>query len=143
MGQLDGKTALVTGATSGIGRAITATFVAEGAHVFATGRRQPELDPLAAELGAAVTAVRNDVSDLAGLDELYAAIAAHGQGLDIVVANAGGGALATLAELTPGLLIGKIPRVGGQATAPGGACRAGSCCADADLDQAAGSRVTR
>ena len=40
-------------------------------------------------------------------------------------------------------LIGKIPRVGGQATAPGGACRAGSCCADADLDQAAGSRVTR
>jgi hypothetical protein len=42
MGQLDGKTALVTGATSGIGRAITATFVAEGAHVFATGRRQPD-----------------------------------------------------------------------------------------------------
>jgi NAD(P)-dependent dehydrogenase (short-subunit alcohol dehydrogenase family) len=101
MGQLDGKTALVTGATSGIGRAIAVKFVAEGAHVFATGRRQPELDGLEEELGPAVTALRNDVSDVAGLDELYRAISARQEGLDIVVANAGVGTLATLEELTP------------------------------------------
>jgi NAD(P)-dependent dehydrogenase (short-subunit alcohol dehydrogenase family) len=101
MGQLEGKTALVTGATSGIGRAIAEAFVTEGAHVYATGRRQAELDSLGGELGTGVTPVRNDVSDLDDLDRLYATIAADGRGLDIVVANAGGGSMATLAELSP------------------------------------------
>ena len=101
MGQLDNKVALVIGATSGIGRATAARFIAEGAHVFATGRRQAELDDLAGEYGSAVTAVRNDLSEVASLDDLYRVIAAHGGGLDILVANAGGGSLATLEEMTP------------------------------------------
>lgn len=100
MGQLDNKVALIIGATSGIGRATAARFITEGAHVFATGRRQAELDDLAGEYGSAVTAVRNDLSEVAGLDDLYRVITAHGRGLDILVANAGGGSLATLEEMT-------------------------------------------
>jgi NAD(P)-dependent dehydrogenase (short-subunit alcohol dehydrogenase family) len=101
MGRLESKTALVTGATSGIGRAIAARFVQEGARVFATGRRQDALDALAAELGPAVTALRADASNLADLDALYGTIEAAGSRLDIVVANAGGGTFATLEDLTP------------------------------------------
>jgi len=101
MGRLDSKTALVTGASSGIGRAIAARFVEEGARVFATGRRQDALDELAAELGSAVTAIRADASNLAELDNLYEAIESAGSRLDIVVANAGGGTFATLEDLTP------------------------------------------
>lgn len=101
MGRLESKTALVTGASSGIGRAIAARFVEEGARVFATGRRQDALDELAAELGSAVTAIRADASNLAELDNLYEAIESAGSRLDIVVANAGGGTFATLEDLTP------------------------------------------
>ncbi|MGY4647371.1 SDR family NAD(P)-dependent oxidoreductase [Mycobacterium sp. URHB0021] len=101
MGRLESKTALVTGASSGIGRAIAARFVEEGARVFATGRRQDALDELAAELGSAVTAIRADASNLAELDTLYEAIESAGSRLDIVVANAGGGTFATLENLTP------------------------------------------
>lgn len=99
MGQMDSRTALVTGGTSGIGRAIATRLVGEGAHVFVTGRRQSEIDALVAELGDRVTGVRSDVSDLDDLDRLYAAIADRGSGLDVVVANAGGGTFATLADL--------------------------------------------
>jgi NAD(P)-dependent dehydrogenase (short-subunit alcohol dehydrogenase family) len=101
MGKLESKTALVTGATSGIGRAIATKFVEEGAHVFATGRRQAELDSLAAELGPNVTAVRGDMANLDDLDQLYTTIKTAGTRLDIVVANAGGGTFATLEQLTP------------------------------------------
>lgn len=101
MGRLESKTALVTGATSGIGRAIAARFVEEGARVFATGRRQDALDELATELGPAVTAIRADASNLVDLDTLYEAIESAGSRLDIVVANAGGGTFATLEDLTP------------------------------------------
>lgn len=101
MGRLESKTALVTGASSGIGRAIAARFVEEGARVFATGRRQDALDELAAELGPALTAIRADASSLAELDTLYEAIESAGSRLDIVVANAGGGTFATLEALTP------------------------------------------
>jgi NAD(P)-dependent dehydrogenase (short-subunit alcohol dehydrogenase family) len=101
MGQLSGKTALVTGGSTGIGFATAARFVAEGAEVVITGRRQAELDKAAAELGERVTAVRGDVSDLADLDRLYATIAARGTGLDVLFANAGGGAFARLEDLTP------------------------------------------
>ncbi|GAA4663299.1 MULTISPECIES: SDR family NAD(P)-dependent oxidoreductase [Amycolatopsis] len=94
-------TALVTGGTSGIGRAIATRLAGEGAHVFVTGRRQAQLDALVAELGDRVTAIRADVSDLDDLDRVYAAIGARGEGLDVLVANAGGGAFATLAELKP------------------------------------------
>ncbi|TFI44822.1 SDR family oxidoreductase [Rhodococcus sp. 1R11] len=101
MGQMDSRTVLVTGGTSGIGRAVVTRFIEEGAHVFVTGRRQAEIDALVAELGTGVTGMRGDVSDLEDLDRVYAAIAERGQGLDVVVANAGGGAFSALADLEP------------------------------------------
>lgn len=101
MGQLTGRTALVTGGSTGIGFATAARFVAEGADVVITGRRQAELDKAADELGEQVTAVRGDVSDLDDLDRLYAVIEARGTGLDVLFANAGGGAFGRLEDLTP------------------------------------------
>jgi NAD(P)-dependent dehydrogenase (short-subunit alcohol dehydrogenase family) len=101
MTQLESKTALVTGGTSGIGRAIATRLAGEGAYVFVTGRQQPQLDALVGELGDKVTGIRGDVSSLDDLDRVYAAIAERGDGLDIVVANAGGGTFAPLAELKP------------------------------------------
>ena len=65
------------------------------------GRRQAKLDQAADELGERVTAVRGDVSDLGDLDRLYAGIAARGTGLDVLFANAGGGAFTRLEDLTP------------------------------------------
>ena len=66
-GALQGKTALVSGGTSGIGLAVVRRFVAEGAHVFVTGRRQEALDALAAELGDAVTPIRADATEPDGI----------------------------------------------------------------------------
>jgi NAD(P)-dependent dehydrogenase (short-subunit alcohol dehydrogenase family) len=66
-----------------------------------TGRRQAGLDEAAQELGAAATAIQGDVSDLGDLDRVFDVVRAHGQGLDVLFANAGGGAFAGLAELTP------------------------------------------
>ena len=102
MGQLDGKTALVTGGTSGIGLATVRRFADEGAFVFVTGRDQRRLDEAVAQAGGAAHAegVRGDVSALADLDALAAAIAARGSGLDIVFANAGGGDFAPLPDVT-------------------------------------------
>jgi NAD(P)-dependent dehydrogenase (short-subunit alcohol dehydrogenase family) len=96
MGQLDGKTALVTGATSGIGLAAARRLAAEGAHVFLTGRRQEALDDAVASIGADATGIRADVANLDDLDRVFAAIPA----LDIVFANAGGGEFAALPDIT-------------------------------------------
>jgi NAD(P)-dependent dehydrogenase (short-subunit alcohol dehydrogenase family) len=101
MGQLDNKTALITGGTSGIGLATARRFIAEGAHVFITGRRQAELDDAVAALGENVTGIRGDVANLDELDHVLAAVTARGEGLDVLFVNAGGGAFATLEELTP------------------------------------------
>ncbi|WP_188942404.1 SDR family oxidoreductase [Nakamurella endophytica] len=101
MGQLEGRTALVTGGTSGIGLATAVRFAAEGARVFVTGRRQPELDAAVATIGEAAIGIRSDVSDLDDLDQLFAEIADHGHGLDVLFANAGGGAFGTLQDMTP------------------------------------------
>jgi NAD(P)-dependent dehydrogenase (short-subunit alcohol dehydrogenase family) len=101
MGQLQGKTALVTGGTSGIGLATAHRFAAEGAHVFVTGRRQAELDAAVAAIGDHATGIRGDVSALDDLDRVFATITARGSGLDVLFVNAGGGRFATLADLTP------------------------------------------
>jgi len=95
MGQLDDKTSLVTGASSGIGLSIARRFAAEGATVYLTGRRKAELDTAVARVGACGIAIQGDASDLGDLDRLYAEIAKRSGRLDIVVANAGAGAMAS------------------------------------------------
>jgi NAD(P)-dependent dehydrogenase (short-subunit alcohol dehydrogenase family) len=100
MGQLDGKTAIVTGGTTGIGLATARRFAAEGAHVFVTGRRQEALDAAVSTIGENATGVRGDVSDLADLDRLYEAVAQRGKGIDVLFANAGGGEFSTLEQVT-------------------------------------------
>ncbi|MEI9961118.1 MAG: SDR family oxidoreductase [Limisphaerales bacterium] len=98
--KLSRKIALVTGATSGIGLATAKRFVAEGAHVFITGRRQTELDTAMSLIGHEVTGVRSDVSNLADLDHLFNTIKQQKGRLDVLFANAGGGSLAPLGEIT-------------------------------------------
>lgn len=99
MGQLEGKTAVVTGGSSGIGLAAAERLAAEGAHVFITGRNQDALDTAAKSIGSA-TAIAGDIANLADLDRLYDAVRARGKGLDIVFANAAAGSFATLEETT-------------------------------------------
>lgn len=114
MNQLEGKTALVTGGTSGIGLATAQRLAAEGAHVFITGRRQSGVDEAVASIGEAATGVRGDITDAGDLDRLAAAIRDRGQGLDVVFANAGGGEFATLQDETPEHLADTLTRnVGG------------------------------
>jgi len=101
MGQLNDKTALITGGTTGIGFATALRFVEEGAHVFITGRRQAELDAATTALGSNATGIQSDVSKLDDLDLVFSAIASHGKGLDVLFVNAGGGEFSTLDQLTP------------------------------------------
>jgi NAD(P)-dependent dehydrogenase (short-subunit alcohol dehydrogenase family) len=89
MGKLDGRIALITGGTSGIGLATAHRFVDEGAHIFINGRREAELAAAVKEIGRNVTGVRGDVSKLADLDRLFAQITHEKGRLDIVFANAG------------------------------------------------------
>ncbi len=100
MGKLDGKVAVVTGGTSGIGLATARRFAAEGAHVFITGRRKPELDAAVKAIGSRATGVQGDVSNLADLDRLYAAIKEQKGRVDVLFANAGGGEFAPLGAIT-------------------------------------------
>ena len=100
MGRLEGKIAVVTGANSGIGLASAKRFVAEGAHVYITGRRQEELDKAAAAIGPGVTAVQGDVSNLGDLDRLFARVRSDHGRLDILLANAGLGTLEPLGQIT-------------------------------------------
>jgi NAD(P)-dependent dehydrogenase (short-subunit alcohol dehydrogenase family) len=97
---LDGKVAVITGGNSGIGLGIAKRFAAEGAEVVITGRRQPELDDAVASIGGNASAVRADVSKLADLDALYEFVRSRYGRVDIVVANAGGGTLAALGEIS-------------------------------------------
>lgn len=101
MNRLEGKTALITGGGSaGIGRSAAARLVAEGAHVFITGRRQAELDEAVEMIGHNVTAVPGDITNPDDLDVLYSTIAGRGNGLDVLFANAGAISFGTIETLT-------------------------------------------
>ncbi len=101
MGQLEDKTAVVTGGGTGIGLATAVRLADEGAHVFITGRRKTELDAAVETIGAArATAVAGDISNLADLDRLYDAVRARGRGLDVVFANAATASLVPLEQIT-------------------------------------------
>jgi len=98
--RLKGKTAVITGGATGIGRAAAKRFIEEGAFVFIFGRRQKELDAAVAYLGPNARAVKGSVSDEADLDRLYAAVKAERGTLDIVFANAGAGSQLPLGKIT-------------------------------------------
>jgi NAD(P)-dependent dehydrogenase (short-subunit alcohol dehydrogenase family) len=89
MSRLQGKIAVVTGGSSGIGLATAQRFVKEGAYVFITGRRQAELDKAVELIGSNVTAVQGDVSSLEDLDRLFAVVKQQKGRLDVLVANSG------------------------------------------------------
>jgi NAD(P)-dependent dehydrogenase (short-subunit alcohol dehydrogenase family) len=95
-----GKVALVTGGSSGLGLATAARLAQEGAIVYITGRRQPELDAAAVKIGRQANAIRGDIAVAADLDRVYAAIAAAEGRLDILFANAGGGEFSPLGATT-------------------------------------------
>jgi NAD(P)-dependent dehydrogenase (short-subunit alcohol dehydrogenase family) len=100
MALLEGKTAVITGGSTGIGLATAKRFIDEGAYVFITGRRQAELDLAVKELGDNATGVRSDVSKPEDVDRLYAAVADSGRRLDIVFANAAILDVARVGEIT-------------------------------------------
>ena len=95
MGRLQGKLAVVTGGTTGIGFATAKRFVDEGAYVFITGRRQKELDEAVTTIGRGIAGIQGDVSKLQDLDRLYETVKAKGK-IDVLVANAGIGEFAPL-----------------------------------------------
>src|SRR6516225_7459656 len=100
MGKLDGKVALISGGSSGIGVATAKHFVAEGAYVFLTGRREAELNAAVKEIGKNIKALKCDVSKLGDLDRGVAVIKQNKGRLDIVFANAGVAKYAALGEIT-------------------------------------------
>jgi NAD(P)-dependent dehydrogenase (short-subunit alcohol dehydrogenase family) len=100
MSKLNGKVAVVTGGTSGIGLATAKRFAEEGAYVFITGRRQSELDAAVKLIGNHVTGVQGDVSNLADLDRLYETIQQQQDHIDILFANAGVAEFAPLGAIT-------------------------------------------
>jgi len=100
MNKLEGKIALITGGNSGIGLATAKQFVNEGAYVFITGRREPELAAAVKEIGRNVTSVQGDVSNLGDLERLFAQIKLEKGKLDVVFANAGVAKYAPFGEIT-------------------------------------------
>jgi NAD(P)-dependent dehydrogenase (short-subunit alcohol dehydrogenase family) len=100
MGRLEGKIAVITGANSGIGLASARRFVAEGAQVVITGRRQQELDKAAKIIGGDVLAIQGDISNLSDLDRLFDAVKSAKSRIDVLFANAGLGTLAPLGMIS-------------------------------------------
>src|SRR3979409_1102212 len=98
--KLEGKTAVITGGTEGIGLATAKLFVREGAYVFITGRRQKELDEAVKAIGTNVSGVQGDVAQLADLDRLYETVSKVKGRIDIVFANAGVGEFVPFADVT-------------------------------------------
>ena len=100
MKRLDGKTAVITGGATGIGRAAAKRFIEEGAFVFIYGRRKEAIDAAVADLGPNARGISGSVSDLEDLDRLYAAVKTERGSLDIVFVNAGTGNMVPLGEMT-------------------------------------------
>jgi NAD(P)-dependent dehydrogenase (short-subunit alcohol dehydrogenase family) len=100
MKRLEGKVAVITGGSSGIGLATAQRFVDEGADVFITGRRQSELDAAVKQIGKNVTGVQGDVSNLADLDRLYATVKQQKGRINVLFANAGVGEFVPLEAIT-------------------------------------------
>src|SRR6266853_3741497 len=98
--KLEGKIAVVTGGTEGIGLATAKLFVKEGAHVFITGRRQKELDEAVKAIGINVSGVQGDVAQLADLDRLFETVSKVKGRIDIVFANAGVGEFVPFGAVT-------------------------------------------
>jgi len=100
MGKLEGKVAVITGATSGMALATAKLFVAEGAYVFITGRRQQQLDAAVKAIGRNVTGVQGDAGNLADLDRLYDTVRREKGRIDVLFASAGVGEFAPIGEVT-------------------------------------------
>src|SRR5271168_4457267 len=92
MGKLEGKVAVITGGSSGIGLATALRFVSEGAYVFISGRRASELQAALKQIGKGVSGVQGDVSNLADIDRLYETVQRERGRIDVLFANAGIGA---------------------------------------------------
>ena len=103
MARLEGKIALITGGSSGIGLATAKRFVTEGAYVFITGRREQELSVAVKDIGKNVAGIRGDVSQLADLDRLFDQIKRDKGRLDVLFANAGIAKYAPLGKITEDL----------------------------------------
>jgi NAD(P)-dependent dehydrogenase (short-subunit alcohol dehydrogenase family) len=100
MGKLDGKVAVITGGSTGMALAGARLFVAEGAHVFITGRRQEALDEAVRLIGRNVTAVQGDAADLNDLDRLFDTVRREKGTIDVLWASAGTGEQAKLGDIT-------------------------------------------
>src|SRR6267143_1715070 len=98
--KLTNKVAVVTGGSAGIGLGAAKCFVAEGAQVFITGRRQSELDKAVAEIGRNVTAIRGEASDLADIDRIYETVRQKAGRIDVLFVNAGFYELGKFGEAT-------------------------------------------
>jgi NAD(P)-dependent dehydrogenase (short-subunit alcohol dehydrogenase family) len=98
--KLEGKTAVITGGTEGIGLAAAKLFAREGAYVFITGRRQKELNDATSAIGSNVFGVQGDVAQMADLDRLYETITREKGRIDIVFANAGFGEFVPFGAVT-------------------------------------------
>ena len=100
MKKLEGKIALVTGGSTGIGLATAQLFAQEGARVFITGRRQAELDAAVDKIGPNASAIQADSTSTTDLDRVYATIEDAAGRLDVLFANAGGGDMMPLGQIT-------------------------------------------
>jgi NAD(P)-dependent dehydrogenase (short-subunit alcohol dehydrogenase family) len=97
---LEGKIAVVTGGSTGIGLATARCFAAEGARVFVTGRRAAELADAVAEIGPSATGIQANSSSLTDLDHLYERVRLEAGRIDVLFANAGGGSMLPLGSIT-------------------------------------------
>ncbi len=98
--KLEGKIAVITGATSGIGLATAKRFVSEGAYVFITGLYQKDVDTAVSDIGKNISGIQGDVSNLADIDKMYDVVKDKKGHIDILFANAGIIEFAALGEIS-------------------------------------------